>query len=54
MRLDTVPSEMGTAVAMYLKLGFVEIAPYRKNPIPGAKYMELDLRAWKARGATNS
>ncbi len=48
MRLDTVPSEMGAAVEMYRKFGFVEIPPYRKNPITGAKYMELDLRAWAA------
>jgi len=48
MRLDTVPSEMGTAVEMYLRLGFVEIAPYRENPVPGAKYLELDIRAWQA------
>ena len=48
MRLDTVPSEMGAAVDMYRKFGFVEIPPYRKNPIAGAKYMELDLRAWAA------
>jgi GNAT superfamily N-acetyltransferase len=48
MRLDTVPSEMGTAVEMYLRLGFVEIPPYRENPVPGAKYLELDIRAWQA------
>lgn len=46
IRLDTVPSEMGKAVQIYQKLGFAEIAPYRSNPIPGAKYMELDLKAW--------
>ena len=48
MRLDTVPSEMASAVEMYRKIGFVEIAPYRTNPVPGAKYMELDLQAWQA------
>jgi len=47
MRLDTVPSEMGKAVEMYRRIGFVEIPPYRKNPVPGAKYMELDLQDWK-------
>ena len=46
MRLDTVPSEMGRAVEIYRKLGFVEIEPYRPNPISGAKYMELDLQEW--------
>ena len=48
MRLDTIPNEMSTAVELYRKLGFVEIAPYRVNPIAGAKYMELDLRSWRA------
>jgi len=48
MRLDTIPSEMAVAVEMYRQLGFVEIAPYRVNPIPGAKYLELDIRAWQA------
>lgn len=41
LRLDTVEPVMRTAVAMYRKLGFVEIAPYRTNPIKGALYMEL-------------
>ena len=54
MRLDTIPSEMSRAVEMYLKLGFVEIAPYRVNPIPGAKYLELDLRAWQANSARST
>ena len=48
MRLDTIPSEMAAAVEMYRKIGFVEIAPYRPNPIPGAKYLELDIRVWQA------
>lgn len=48
IRLDTVPTEMAKAVEIYGKLGFTEIAPYRPNPIPGAKYMELDLLAWQA------
>lgn len=43
MRLDTVEPVMKDAVAMYRKLGFREIAPYRDNPIPGALYMELLL-----------
>lgn len=51
MRLDTIPSEMAMAVEMYRKLGFVEIDPYRANPILGAKYMELDIKAWQAQSA---
>jgi putative acetyltransferase len=43
LRLDTVESEMGAAVAMYRQLGFRQIAPYRPNPIEGALYMELRL-----------
>jgi len=43
MRLDTVEPVMQDAVAMYRKLGFREITPYRSNPIAGALYMELDL-----------
>jgi putative acetyltransferase len=43
MRLDTVEPIMKDAVAMYRKLGFEEVAPYRPNPIAGAMYMELEL-----------
>jgi putative acetyltransferase len=43
MRLDTVPSVMAAAVAMYRELGFREIPPYTSNPVPGAIFMELDL-----------
>jgi len=47
MRLDTIPNEMASALEMYRKFGFVEIAAYRVNPIPGAKYLELDIRTWQ-------
>jgi ribosomal protein S18 acetylase RimI-like enzyme len=43
IRLDTVEPVMKDAVALYRKLGFKEVAPYRANPIPGAMYMELEL-----------
>ncbi len=43
MRLDTVGPVMKDAVAMYRKLGFKEIAAYRKNPMAGTLYMELEL-----------
>ena len=43
MRLDTVEPMMKDAVALYRRLGFREIAPYRPNPIEGAMYMELAL-----------
>jgi len=43
MRLDTVESVMADAVAMYRRLGFRPIRPYRENPMPGTLYLELEL-----------
>lgn len=41
--LDTVDS-MTAAIATYTALGFEGIAPYRHNPLPGARYFALHLR----------
>lgn len=43
MRLDTLPG-MEDAQRLYRALGFQDIAAYYENPIPGTRYLELDLR----------
>ncbi len=40
--LDTVAT-MTAAIATYAALGFVEISPYRHNPLPDARFFALDL-----------
>ncbi len=42
LRLDTIPKAQA-ARALYLSLGFREIAPYYRSPIEGTAYLELRL-----------
>jgi GNAT superfamily N-acetyltransferase len=42
VRLDTV-AEMVAAASVYEELGFVEIGPYRHNPLPTARFYEVAL-----------
>ncbi|HEX9049200.1 MAG TPA: GNAT family N-acetyltransferase [Anaeromyxobacter sp.] len=42
-RLETLPGKMSAAAALHRQLGFREIAPYVRRPVPGALYMELAL-----------
>jgi putative acetyltransferase len=44
MRLDTLPPKMNDAIALYRSYGFKEIDPYYTNPVPGAMFMELNLK----------
>jgi len=43
VRLDTVSDVMTEANRLYESLGFTEIGSYRANPLPAARFMELDL-----------
>jgi ribosomal protein S18 acetylase RimI-like enzyme len=47
MRLDTMPM-MESAQSLYESLGFLEIPPYRHNPVAGTRFMELQLRPPRA------
>ena len=51
MRLDTL-SSMTSALQLYERAGFRPIPPYLYNPIPDARYLELDL-ATGAQAATD-
>ncbi len=46
MRLDTLAG-MDDAQGLYRTLGIREIAAYYENPVPGTRYLELDLRSSK-------
>ena len=43
MLLDTL-DDMEAARELYGSLGFVEVAPYYFNPIPGAQYLKAELK----------
>jgi putative acetyltransferase len=42
MRLDTLPS-MTEAARLYERLGFRDVEPYYANPVPGARFLQLEL-----------
>lgn len=42
MLLDTLP-EMPDAQRLYIALGFRDITPYYESPLPGTRYMALQL-----------
>jgi GNAT superfamily N-acetyltransferase len=45
MRLDTIPGQMDSAIAMYRELGFAETSPYYNTPVGKTLFMELILDA---------
>ncbi len=47
MRLDTL-ERLESAVALYRSLGFRQVPPYTRNPLPGVMFWEKDLRQSRA------
>ncbi len=43
VRLDTVTDVMAEANLLYESMGFTDIAPYRANVLPAARFMEFGL-----------
>lgn len=43
LRLDTLPSRMPAADAMYQRLGWVQTPAYYHNPVPGVVFYQFDL-----------
>ena len=43
MRLDTIPRKMDSAISLYRRLGFYEVAPYYETPMAHTLFMQLDL-----------
>lgn len=48
IRLDTLPM-MGDAQALYVSIGFHDIAPYYETPIAGTRFMALRLGSGPAK-----
>jgi len=43
MRLDTLPGKMDSAIRLYERFGFRDVAPYYDSPVQGTRYLELQL-----------
>lgn len=43
LRLDTIAGKMQAAVRLYHSMGFANIPPYYKSPVPDTVFMELVL-----------
>jgi GNAT superfamily N-acetyltransferase len=43
MRLDTLPGKMDSAIRLYERVGFRDVAPYYASPVAGTRYLELAL-----------